>query len=65
MAQSRVAARRRQLRGVVRLLVRVVRIGLSLGGHPAKSAVYAASVRAAVADLVHCAATGGVPVSNG
>jgi predicted dehydrogenase len=42
-----------------------VRIALSLGGHAAKPAVYAASVRAAVADLVHCAASGGEPVSNG
>jgi len=42
-----------------------VRLHLSLGGHAAKQDVYAASVRAAVADLVHCAATGDVPVSNG
>jgi predicted dehydrogenase len=42
-----------------------VRLHLSLGGHGAKQAVYAASVRAAVADLVHCAVTGDSPVSNG
>ena len=42
-----------------------VRLHLSLGGHAAKQDVYAASVRAAVADLVHCADTGEQPVSNG
>jgi hypothetical protein len=42
-----------------------VRVQLSLGGHAAKMNVYAASVRAAVADLVHCARSGDVPVSNG
>jgi predicted dehydrogenase len=42
-----------------------VRIRLSLGGHAAKLDVYAASVRAAVADLVHCAGSGGTPASNG
>jgi predicted dehydrogenase len=42
-----------------------VRVHLSLGGHAAKAAVYAAGVRAAVADLVHCAHTGDQPISNG
>jgi predicted dehydrogenase len=42
-----------------------VRIQLSLGGHAAKQDVYAASVRAALADLLHCAATGERPQSNG
>ena len=42
-----------------------VRLHLSLGGHAAKQEIYAASVRAAVADLVHCARTGEQPVSNG
>lgn len=42
-----------------------VRAHLDLGGHEAKQRVYAASVRAAVADLLHCAATGDRPVSNG
>lgn len=37
---------------------------LSLGGPAAKQDVYAASVRAAVADLVRCAQTGQQPVSN-
>ncbi|MGN6574223.1 MAG: Gfo/Idh/MocA family protein [Nocardioides sp.] len=37
---------------------------LSLGGHAAKHDVYTASVRAALADLVHCAATGAEPISN-
>jgi predicted dehydrogenase len=41
-----------------------VRIHLSLGGHAAKQDVYAASVRAALADLVHCAQTGAQPLSN-
>ena len=41
-----------------------VRIHLSLGGHAAKQDVYAASVRAALADLVHCARTGAQPISN-
>jgi predicted dehydrogenase len=42
-----------------------VRIRLSLGGHAAKLDVYAASVRAAVVDLVHCARSGETPASNG
>jgi predicted dehydrogenase len=41
-----------------------VRIGLSLGGHAAKPDVYAAGVRAAVADLVRCARSGETPASN-
>jgi len=42
-----------------------VRLRLSIGGDASKQEVYAASVRAAVADLVHCARTGEQPVSNG
>jgi predicted dehydrogenase len=42
-----------------------VRMQLTLGGHAAKAEVYAASVRAAVADLVRCASTGDSPLSNG
>lgn len=41
-----------------------VRIQLSLGGHAAKQDVYRASVRAALADLVHCARTDAQPISN-
>jgi predicted dehydrogenase len=41
-----------------------VRIHLSLGGHAAKQDVYAASVRAALVDLVDCARTGAQPISN-
>jgi len=40
------------------------RIHLTLGGHPAKGAVYAESVRAAMADLVRAARTGDTPRSG-
>ena len=40
------------------------RIHLTLGGHPAKGAVYAESVRAALADLVRAARTGSTPRSG-
>jgi predicted dehydrogenase len=40
------------------------RIGLTLGGAPAKSAVYAESVRAAMADLVRAVVTGSTPRSG-
>lgn len=39
-------------------------VEFSLGGHPAKSVVYAESVRAAMADLAHCARTGARPRSG-
>jgi len=41
------------------------RVELTLGGAPAKGEVYAESVRAAMADLIHCAATGDAPASGG
>src|SRR6478672_469761 len=40
------------------------RVTLTLGGHPAKAAVYAESVRAAMADLVRSARTGAPPRSG-
>ena len=40
------------------------RVDLALGGQADKQRVYAASVRAAMADLVHCAVTGGRPVAD-
>lgn len=40
------------------------RVHLALGAQVDKPRVYAASVRAAMADLVHCAVTGGRPVAN-
>jgi predicted dehydrogenase len=40
------------------------RIHLTLGGHAAKGAVYAESVRAAMADLVHATRTGSPPRSG-
>jgi hypothetical protein len=42
-----------------------VRVHLSLGGHAAKPEVYAAGVRAAVADLVRCARSDATPASSG
>jgi predicted dehydrogenase len=56
---------RARARGQDLVLPHHVWVHLSLGGHAAKQAVYAASVRAAVADLVRCARTGAEPVSNG
>jgi hypothetical protein len=41
-----------------------VRIHLTLGGHEAKAVVYAESVRAAMADLARCVATGDRPRSG-
>lgn len=40
------------------------RVDLALGAPADKQRVYAASVRAAMTDLVHCAMTGGRPVAN-
>jgi predicted dehydrogenase len=41
------------------------RIELTLGGAPASGEVYAESVRAAMADLIRCAASGNAPASGG
>jgi len=51
-------------RGVSRELPHRVRVELTLGGHDAKPAAYAESVRAAMTDLVACIADGGAPASG-
>jgi predicted dehydrogenase len=51
-------------RGLDLLTPHRVRIDLTLGGHEAKGEVYAESVRAAMADLARCAATGDRPRSG-
>ncbi|MCU1537187.1 MAG: oxidoreductase domain protein [Humibacillus sp.] len=51
-------------RGVELRLPHHVVIELTLGGEPAKEQVYAASVRAAMADLVRCVETGETPRSG-
>lgn len=51
-------------RGVDLELPHRVRVQIDLGGEAAKAVVYARSVRAAMSDLVRCAATGERPVSG-
>ncbi|MFF2998665.1 Gfo/Idh/MocA family protein [Streptomyces sp. NPDC057950] len=51
-------------RGVTRAVPHRVDVVLDLGGEERKPYVYAESVRAAVADLVRCAETGGTPVAD-
>ena len=51
-------------RGSTHVVPHHVRAELTLGGAAAKERVYAESVRAAVADLVRCVATGATPQSG-
>lgn len=51
-------------RGVARTVPHRVEAVLDLGGEPAKARVYTGGVRAAFADLLHCAAHGGTPVAD-
>lgn len=51
-------------RGVALELPHRVQVEIDHGGEATKATVYAASVRAAMADLVRCAATGDRPVSG-
>ncbi len=51
-------------RGSTHVVPHHVRAELTLGGAPAKERVYAECVRAVVADLVRCVATGAVPQSG-
>ncbi|MFG2480373.1 Gfo/Idh/MocA family protein [Streptomyces fagopyri] len=51
-------------RGVTRAVPHRVDAVVDLGGEERKPYVYAESVRAAMADLVRCAATGGTPVAD-
>jgi predicted dehydrogenase len=55
---------RARARGLDRELPHRVRVELTLGGHEAKPAAYAESVRAAMTDLVGRIADGGEPVSG-
>ncbi|MFD7439004.1 Gfo/Idh/MocA family protein [Streptomyces sp. NPDC059861] len=51
-------------RGAVRTVPHRVETVLDLGGETAKARVYAGSVRAAFAELLHCAAHGGTPAAD-
>lgn len=51
-------------RGVERVVPHRVECTIDLGGEARKPYVYAESVRAAMTDLLHCAANGGTPVAD-
>ncbi|GAA3874845.1 Gfo/Idh/MocA family oxidoreductase [Streptomyces lannensis] len=51
-------------RGVRRVVPHRVDVVIDLGGEERKPHVYAESVRAAMTDLLHCAAHGGTPVAD-
>jgi predicted dehydrogenase len=63
-SQPDAAPARVRARGVSRELPHRVRVELTLGGHDAKPAAYAESVRAAMTDLLGRIADGGAPVSG-
>ena len=63
-SQPNAAPSRARARGLTRELPHRVRVELTLGGHDAKPAAYAESVRAAMTDLVGRIADGGSPFSG-
>ncbi len=63
-SQPNAAPSRARARGLTRELPHRVRVELTLGGHDAKPAAYAESVRAAMTDLVGRIADGGSPRSG-
>ncbi len=62
--QPNAAPPRARARGLTREMPHRVRVELTLGGHEAKPAAYAESVRAAMTDLAARIADGGAPASG-